>query len=248
MNIGTMSVPIQPPVQQRFSLQPWISKPAQRIPRQKKFVSNLSQIEQLAPYLSKLAKYHSVKIFSASTTLAVPPTPFNEYPKGFPTEKNDTLPPLRPEMNHSINLKDPNVVVKLRPIKPKQKFLDQLHAKLRQEEASGRVYKSSDTSACTRFMTPKIDMSNKERILHDLVARNSNTIMEPPNIPHQSSIINTIARYPFRSKIDLSDGYHNIRIHSPMRSTQHLSPHVAPTEPESRNRVTGMPQLPFRRS
>lgn len=63
------------------------------------------------------------------------------------------------------------------------------------------------------FMIPRIDKPNKARFLYDLVARDSNSITEPPNIPDQSSIINTIDRYPFRSKIDLTDGCHNIRIH-----------------------------------
>ena len=64
-------------------------------------------------------------------------------------------------------------------------------------------------------MISKIDNGNDARFLYDLVATNSNTIIEPPNIPNQSSIINTIARYPFRSKIELSDGYYKIRIHPP---------------------------------
>ena len=39
--------------------------------------------------------------------------------------------------------------------------------------------------------------------------------MEPPHIPDQSRIINTIARNSFRSKCKLSDGYNNIGIHAP---------------------------------
>ena len=84
-----------------------------------------------------------------------------------------------------------------------------------QEEASGWLYKTSDTSACAMFMIPKIDEPNEARFFHNWVAKNSNTIMEPPNIPDQSRIINTIARYPSRSEIELSDGYDHIRIHPP---------------------------------
>ena len=156
-----------------------------------------------------------MKIFSASTTRGVPPTPFNECPDVFPIEKHVELPALRPEMNHTINLEDPMSVVKYRPIKYKQKFLNQLCTKLRQQEASGRVYNSTDTSACAICMIPKINDANEARFLHDLVPRNSNAIMEPSNMPDQCGIINTIARYPCRSKIDHSDGYHNIRIHPP---------------------------------
>ena len=123
------------------------------------------------------------------------------------------LPPLGPEMNHTMNLKDSNVLVKTRPSKCKQKFLNQLCTKLRQEEASGRVHKSSDTCACAMFIIPQINKPNQARFLDDLLARNSNIIMEPPNISDQSSIINSIVRYPSESKIDVSNGYYNSRIH-----------------------------------
>ena len=51
INMGTNSITIQPSGQQRFPLQPWITKPAQRIPQQKQFVSNLPQNDQLASNL-----------------------------------------------------------------------------------------------------------------------------------------------------------------------------------------------------
>ena len=109
--MATNSVTIQPPGLQRFTLQPCISKPAQNILRQKKFASNLPQDDQLALHPPKLAKDHSVKILSASTTLAVPPTPFDVYPEVFPAENNIKLSPLRPEINHTINLRDHTLVV-----------------------------------------------------------------------------------------------------------------------------------------
>jgi len=40
----------------------------------------------------------------------------------------------------------------------------------------------------------------------------TNTYDDPPNIPDQSNIINTVANAKCRSKIDLRDGYHNLRI------------------------------------
>ena len=115
-------------------------------------------------------------------------------------------------MNNTLNLKHPNFIVKPRPIKATWKLCDQLHTKLRQDQASGRVYKSSDTSACAIFMIAMIDEPNDVRFLHDLLASNSKTIMEPPNIPDQSRIIKPIDRYPCSSTIDLSDRYHDIRI------------------------------------
>jgi len=61
-------------------------------------------------------------------------------------------------------------------------------------------------------MIPKIDKPDEARFLHDLAARNDNTYDDPPNIPDQSNIINAVANAKFRSKIDLSDGYHNLCI------------------------------------
>lgn len=97
-------------------------------------------------------------------------------------------------MNQHIDHKDPSLIVKPKPIKHKQEFLNQLYTKLRQEEASVRVYQIADGSACAMFMILKIDKAEEARCLHDLVATNRTTIMEPTNIPNQSSIINTIDR------------------------------------------------------
>jgi len=61
-------------------------------------------------------------------------------------------------------------------------------------------------------MIPKIDKPDEARFLHDLVARNDNTYDDPPNITDQSNIINAVANAKFRSKVDLIDRYHNLRI------------------------------------
>ena len=148
-------------------------------------------------------------ITSAATRLQPELNPFNEFPDVFPPQKVHTLPPLRSEtMQHKILLKNPTLVQKPRPIKPKEKFLQQLYDKLAKEEASGRVYRSQDRSVCAMFMIPKMDKPYEARFLHDLVERNKNTHLAIPNILNQQSILNIIARHPYRSKIDLSDGYH----------------------------------------
>lgn len=69
INMGTNNVFIQPHRLQRFTKQVWISKPAQRIRRQKRFVSNFPLYDQLAPQLPKLGKDDSGKGFSACTNL-----------------------------------------------------------------------------------------------------------------------------------------------------------------------------------
>jgi len=154
------------------------------------------------------------QIVSAATTLKETVNPFDEFPDVFPETKNLDLPLLRPGMDHRSQLKDPDLKISPRNLKLKHKFLLQLFEKLRQEQKSGRVYKPTppDQSCSAIFMTLKIDKPDKARFLHDLVARNDNTYYNPPNIPDQYNIINAVANTKFRSKIDLTDRYHNLRI------------------------------------
>jgi len=126
-------------------------------------------------------------------------------------------------MNHHIILKNPNTIWKHRNIKPKGKFLADMLEKLRAEEKSGRVYRSEDTSCCAMFVIPKMDDLSKPRYIHDLVKRNEETELQPALIPSQSLIRNAVATHPFRSKIDISDGYHTIRVHPPHEKYTTLS-------------------------
>jgi len=171
--------------------------------------------KKMQPSLPKPVYVQSAnQIVSAATTLKETINPFDEFPDVFLETKNPELLLLRPGMDHRIQLKDPNLEIKPRNLKLKHKFLPQLLEKLRQEQKSGRVYKPnpSDTSGSAIFMIPKIDKPDEARFLHDLVARNDNTYDNPPNIPDQSNIINTVANAKFYYKIDLSDGYHNLCI------------------------------------
>jgi len=61
-------------------------------------------------------------------------------------------------------------------------------------------------------MIPKIDKPDEVRFLYNLVARNDNTHDDLLNIPDQSNIINAVANAKFWSKIDLRNGYNNLRI------------------------------------
>jgi len=52
------------------------------------------------------------QIVSAATTLKEIVNPFDEFPDVFPETKNLELPPLRPGMDHRIQLKDVNLEIK----------------------------------------------------------------------------------------------------------------------------------------
>ena len=77
---------------------------------------------------------------------------------------------------------------------------------------TGRIYPAKDSAACSMFMIKKHDKQNEARFLHDLVDRNTNTRKDNTPILYIPSIINTVARHPYISKIDLTDGYYNVSI------------------------------------
>jgi len=62
------------------------------------------------------------------------------------------------------------------------------------------------------FTKPKANKI-KPRFLVDCIPRNAVTIPDPTLLPNIKEIINWTAARKFRSKLDLIDGYHNIRIY-----------------------------------
>jgi len=215
INIGTISVTIQPPGQNRITFALWKTTASQKTPRKNpSTTSNLPTPPKTNIFHFPAPPTYQI-IKSAATTIQPYTNPFDEFPNVFPTTKNLELPPLRPRKNHHIILKNPNTVWKSRNIKPKGKFLADMLEKLRAEKKSGRVYRSEDTSCCAMFVIPKMDDPSKPRYIHDLVKRNEETELQPALIPSQSLIRNAVATHHFRSKIDISDGYHPIRVHPP---------------------------------
>ena len=120
--------------------------------------------------------------------------PMTEFPDVFPTTKPTELPPLR-HINHEINIIDEEVHRRMKPrrFKPHEAFMKQLQEKIAAELKIGRIYQVTDSSACTLFMTGKIDKPEQARFLYDLVDRNKNTYPNKTMIPDIPSIIRTIA-------------------------------------------------------
>ena len=139
--------------------------------------------------------------------------PIKEYYDIFLENKPTELPPLT-KFNHTIDLIDKvkHQYMRSRHIRASEGFLPQLRDKINAELRTGRKYPAQDSAACSMFMIKKDDKQNEARFLHDLVDRNANTRKANTLIPDIPSIINTVARHPYRSKIDLTDGYHNVRI------------------------------------
>src|SRR5205085_9737470 len=95
INMGTMTVSIQPPEHHRFILTQWIPVPATKKYRKK----------PLLPLPSIPETELENQITSAATIIQTARNPFDEFPDIFPEAKNLELPPLRQCMDHHINLK-----------------------------------------------------------------------------------------------------------------------------------------------
>ena len=117
-------------------------------------------------------------------------------------------------INYKIDITDVAAYNALQPrrFKPAKAFLPQLTDKIDAEERRGRVYAAQDSSTCSIFMIQKYIEPDEARLLHDLRARNDISIKDKITIPDITSIINAVASHEFRSKVDLTDGYHNVRI------------------------------------
>ena len=63
------------------------------------------------------------------------------------------------------------------------------------------------------FTQPERDKPEERRFLQDCRPRNAVTIRNHTPLPNTEEAIEFVAARPLWSKIDLTDGYHNIRIY-----------------------------------
>jgi len=124
------------------------------------------------------------------------------------------LPPLRKPMEimqHKIN------VIPESTWMPKWKHNNKMSEyyitqKINKELATGRMRISTSHNCMWMFTIPKAD-KKEPRFLIDCIPRNKVTIKDLTPLPNVKEIINWVAARKFRSKLDLTDGYHNIRVH-----------------------------------
>jgi len=148
-----------------------------------------------------------------------------EFAQLFPATTPNELPPLR-TINHRICPKPgPTWVPKWRP-SPSQ-FYSELTKQLNEEEASGRIYRAEhDTNAVVLFVQAKRDDPTKPRCLLD--ARDRNDAVDPNHapIPSIAELMELVAARNYWSKIDIADGYHNIRIEEDSEQHSTLLTHM----------------------
>ena len=135
-----------------------------------------------------------------------------EFPSVFPEKIPETLPPLRKGLNHKIMLKESelgNYRNKYCPI-PESK-MKQLNKWLQEWKENGIA-----VNGPAPYATPIFGVPNKApgeiRWVIDLKIRNRYTIRDYMPIPNQPIIRNDVASHPFRSKIDMSNAYYQIRV------------------------------------
>lgn len=120
------------------------------------------------------------------------------------------LPPLR-EINHRINLIDPNK--KYKSFKPRcpEALLPEFAEKLEKYTSAGCWIAAASDQAAPMLCIPK--KNGKLRTVVDTRQRNDNTIKDLTPLPDQDQIRNLVARSQYRSHMDLLMGFEQVRIH-----------------------------------
>ena len=198
ISAGTAPVTIQSPGMDRFPLRMWRGTQATNQKSDLSTTTNsiLARADELAVRAAELEdQFNPVAEFA---TL---------FPKDIPRE----LPPLR-KINHKINIIPGSSCIptyRSSGDRFKQEITDQINS----GEISGRVYRAEDdTNAVVMFTQPKRDRPKEARFLLDCRPRNAVIIQKHTPLPNIEGAIEFVAARPWWSKIDLTDGYHNIRM------------------------------------
>ena len=120
-----------------------------------------------------------------------------------------TLPPLR-VINHEIPLINPNLTIRHRPAKCPEPLREELRAKVERYLKVGWWVRTTLPSS-----TPLLVVLKKNgaiRTVIDARQRNDNTMADFTPMPDQETIRSDVAKGRFRSKIDLSDAYEQMRV------------------------------------
>ena len=141
--------------------------------------------------------------------------PVAEFPELLPEEKPTELPPLREPleiMQHRIDV-IPNSVWKPGFASTYNQFKHQITKKIITQLDTGRIVPSKSSNSIGMFIQPKRHKPQEARFLLDCIPRNLVTHKDETPMPSMEQIEDFIGSRPFRSKLDLTDGYYNIRIH-----------------------------------
>jgi len=132
------------------------------------------------------------------------------FPKVFVKEVPEELPPARKIM-HRISLIDPTKLLKTPTFKVPQALMTKYKSWINKPMNAGIVHQTSLPSGASMFL--EAQSNGRIRPLVDLRFRNNNPQADHKQIPEQNTILNEVARGPFRCKIDLGDTYFHTRVH-----------------------------------
>src|SRR6266850_1240509 len=119
------------------------------------------------------------------------------------------MPPLR-AINHGIPLINPNLKIRHWPPKCPEPLRDKLLEKVERYLKAG-WWECTDLPSTTPLMII-LKKDSSIRTVIDACERNKNTITDDAPMPDQEMIRHDVARAQFRTKIDLSDMYEQIRV------------------------------------
>ena len=130
-----------------------------------------------------------------------------KYPEVFAAYEG--IPPARP-YDHKIALIDPSAKPPSRPIYP---MSEQELAALKEEldflAKNGRIQHSVSPYGAPIFY---VAQKGKLRLVFDYRALNKNTIKNVTGLPNIQEILDRLSKAKYFSKLDLSSGYHQVRI------------------------------------
>jgi len=140
--------------------------------------------------------------------------PYSEFSHLFPTEKPTELPPLREPieiMQYKIEVID-GAEWHSNYIPTYDRFQDQITEKINKKLETGRIIPSKSLNTIIMFTQSKKD-GKKARFLLNCILRNLKTYKDRIPMPSINQIVDWLASKRFISKLDLIEGYHNIRHH-----------------------------------
>ena len=120
------------------------------------------------------------------------------------------MPPLR-VVNHEIPLINPNLTIRHRPARCPEPLREQLRAKIERYLKAGWWERTTLPSSSPLLVVYKKDGATIRTVI-DARQRNDNTLPDFTPMPDQETIRSDVARARFRSKIDLSDAYEQMRV------------------------------------
>ena len=121
----------------------------------------------------------------------------------------EVLPPFR-EVNHRITLIDPNKRYVERRATCPQSLEAQLRTKVERYERANWWVRKATSMACPLLCIPKKD--GTLRTVVDARQRNANMVLDVTPMPDMRFLMDSLARNKYRSKINMTDAYEQIRV------------------------------------